>query len=601
MGRDPGSQGQLKNPSLKKVIGGPGWKRFFGRRAGEPSTAARVTDDQYAAACRLYQERRYGETEPLCRAAIALGDRDTRWWELLGAALIGNSRPAEACECFERVVALEPARPGAHTNLAEALRASGRPERAVDECEQALRLEPADAAAFHHLGLALPSLGRMDEAVQALRRACELKPDSAHLRSSLLFALNRYADIDPFALASEHRRWAVDFADPLTAAALPHANRPDPDRSLKIGYVSGDFFRHAVSYFIEPVLAAHDRRQFRTICYFSGGAQDEVTARLRALSGAWHDVAALSDETLAALIREDAVDVLVDLSGHTKDQRLLALARKPAPVQITWLGYLNTTGMGAMDYRLTDAVADPPGESDRLHRERLLRLPACQWCYLPPADAPPVAPLPALASGRVTFASFNQFDKLSERCVALWARVLANVPNAALAVFGVPTPESSDFVLDIFEREGIDIGRIALRRPLAFDAYLRACNEVDIALDSLPYNGGTTTCESLWMGVPVVSRAGVSGAQRSGASLLTAVGLGGLVAHSDEEYVNKACALARELPALAALRSGMRERLARSPLMDAERFVRQLESAYREAWRDWCGHAASRRDPYPGP
>jgi predicted O-linked N-acetylglucosamine transferase (SPINDLY family) len=286
--------------------------------------------------------------------------------------------------------------------------------------------------------------------------------------------------------------------------------------------------------------------------------------------------------------------VLVDLSGHTKDHRLLAFARKPAPVQMTWLGYLNTTGMAAMDYRLTDAIADPRGEPDRLHRERLLRLPGCQWCYLPPADAPPVSPLPALASGRVSFASFNQFDKLSARCVALWARVLANVPNAALTVFGVPTPESSDFLLDIFEREGIDIGRIALRRPLGFDAYLGAYGAVDIVLDSLPYNGGTTTCESLWMGVPVVSLAGVAGAQRSGASLLAAVGLGELVAHSDEEYVNQACALARDLPALAALRSGMRERVARSPLLDAERFVRQLESAYREAWREWCGRTAPR-------
>jgi predicted O-linked N-acetylglucosamine transferase (SPINDLY family) len=358
--------------------------------------------------------------------------------------------------------------------------------------------------------------------------------------------------------------------------------------------VSGDFFRHAVSYFIEPVLAAHDRVQFRILCFYSGTVQDEVTARLRSLCTAWRDVAALSDEALAASIREEGVDVLVDLSGHSKGERLLALARRPAPVQITWLGYLNTTGMAAMDYRLTDVVADPPGEPDRLHRERLLRLPECQWCYRPPADAPAVSPLTAHGTGRVTFASFNHFDKLSERCVGLWAKVLSNVPTARLAVFGVPAAESADFLLDVFEREGLDIGRIDLRRPLDFDAYLRARHEVDIALDSLPYNGATTTCESLWMGVPVVSRAGVAGAQRSGASLLGAVGLAELVAQSDDDYVEKARRLAADVTALAALRQGLRERVARSSLLDAERFVRQLESAYRQAWRDWCARDASR-------
>jgi predicted O-linked N-acetylglucosamine transferase (SPINDLY family) len=524
----------------------------------------------------------------LCLAATAAHPHDPAGWELLGAAHIALDQPVEASGCFQRVLELQPRRAGARANHAEALRLSGRPDAAVAACEAALRDDPQDIAALHNLGLALSSLGRSAEAVAALRKACAARPDSHEIRGALLFALNRHAGVDIDELAREHRRWAVDFADPLGLHAVPHANDRSPGRPLRVGYVSGDFRRHAVSYFIEPVLEGHDRSSFRVFGYSSSHVGDEVTMRLKPLFDQWREVAALDDDALAALIRDDAIDVLIDLSGHTRHNRLLAFARRPAPVQITWLGYLNTTGMAAMDGRLTDAAADPPQVAERLHRERLLRLPCCQWCYRPPRDAPEVAPLPALASGHVTFGSFNQFDKLSTHCVALWARILARMPEARVAVFGVPVAESADVLLDIFERHGIDLTRIELRRTTGFDDYLHAHGEVDIALDSLPYNGGTTTCESLWMGVPVVTRRGVAGAQRSGASLLAAVGLEVFAAGTDEAYVETAVEAAADLERLAVLRGSLRSRMRGSPLMDEKGFVKELESVYRDAWRRWC-------------
>ncbi|MSQ70762.1 MAG: tetratricopeptide repeat protein [Betaproteobacteria bacterium] len=566
-----------------------GW--IFRRRA-QPLV---IGESLIAAAQCHYAARAFERAADLCRTGLSESPETGALWQLLGASQLRLGKAAMASESFARAAALQPLNPDAHSNLAEALRQAGRPDKAVEACGLALAIQADHVPSMHNLALALQPLGRIDEGVALLRRAIELQPRAAAVHSALLFLLNRHADSEPAAIAAEHVLWAARFADPLTVLSDPHNNDPDPDRVLRVGYVSGDLFRHAVSYFIEPVLAAHNPDAVETHCYYTGQVKDEVTSRLRGIAGHWHSVAPLDDEALSAKIRRNGIDILVDLSGHTRDNRLLTFARKPAPVQLTWLGYLNTTGMSAMDYRLTDGISDPSGAADSLHREELLRLSRCQWCYAPPRDAPPVSAAPEAEAGAVIFGAFNQFNKLNPRCVRLWSRVLAALPAATLKIHGLPVADSGDYILDIFEEHGIDLGRISLTGTLDFDAYLRAYAKVHVVLDTLPYNGGTTTCESMWMGVPVVTRAGVAGAQRSGASLLSAAGLQHLIAESDDEYVAIAISLARNPEKLAVLRDTLREQVQRSPLMDTAGFVRELEATYRRAWRRWCGQARGDR------
>lgn len=461
-------------------------------------------------------------------------------------------------------------------------------KRAVDLAEQSLRIEPANAEFLSNLGFFYSELGRVEDAVATLRKALAIDPQLRIARSSLIFSLMFLDGVPAKDLHAEHVAWAKMHADPLIALARPHANSRDPERQLRIGYVSADFRRHSVSYFIEPVLAQHDREQFRVHCYYNGAAADDTTARIRESADVWRDISRLDDDAAAELIRADGIDVLIDLSGHLRDNRLLVFARKPAPVQITWLGYLQTTGMQAMDYKLTDAISDPPGEADRRHTEVLLRMPHCQWCYQPPAGAPAVNALPALASGKITFGSFNRTIKISPHSIRLWCRILRELPQASLRILGVPVSASGGRLIEQFERGGVSSSRIEILPSLQSDEYWRAYQGVDIALDTFPFNGATTTCEGLWMGVPAVSRAGMLGPQRSGASLLNAVGLPHLAATNDDDYVAAAVRLAGDIQALGKLRARLRDDMRNSPLMDVRQFVHDLEANYRASWRKWC-------------
>jgi predicted O-linked N-acetylglucosamine transferase (SPINDLY family) len=357
---------------------------------------------------------------------------------------------------------------------------------------------------------------------------------------------------------------------------------------LRVGYVSADLRDHSVAFFIEPVLAARDRDEFHVTCYYNFPRADAVTARLRAQSDGWRDVAPLSDEALARLIREDGIDVLVDLSGHTAHNRLLTFARKPAPVQMTWLGYLNTTGLGAMDYRITDARACPPGPLDTLHSEALVRLPDSQWCYRAPAKSPEIAALPASAGKRITFGALTNLAKISAATIEVWSRLLRDDTKSQLRIAGRGMSAVEGAMRAAFERRGVAADRLELLEHGPFQDYLASHGSIDIMLDTFPYTGGTTTCHALWMGVPVVTLAGDTATSRGGASLLYAVGLPELVADTPNRYVETASALAADLGRLRALRATMRERMRSSPLMDEARFARNLEAAYRAAWRKWC-------------
>jgi predicted O-linked N-acetylglucosamine transferase (SPINDLY family) len=420
------------------------------------------------------------------------------------------------------------------------------------------------------------------------REALAVHAEAGDLGSNLLFTLNSVPDLDAEAVTAEHLAWAARHADPLAAAQADFDNAADPERAVRIGYVSADFRRHAVACFMEPVLRHHRHERFEVYGYSNWAKPDEVTQRLRGLCDHWRDIAGVDDARAAQMVREDRIDILVDLSGHTGGNRLLLFARKPAPIQATYMGYLGGTGMAAMDLRITDAQIDPVGVAEPLYRERLLRLPHGTVCYQPPQDAPQVGALPALERGRVTFGSFNSFPKLSDAAKRAWARLLARLPGARLRVVGVPAGEACERMLKLFESEGVFADRIDVLGRLPYQAYLEQYLQTDIALDPYPYNGGTTTLESLWMGVPVITRAGRAGFSRCAASHLASVGLDDLVAGTWEEYIDIALRLAGDLPRLAGLRAGMRERMRASPLLDAAAFTRDLEALYRGAWREWC-------------
>ena len=543
-----------------------------------------------------YRDGDKAGADALCRSALELDPQQAPAWNLLARIALDEKQPERALECYAHILAIHPDEPDYLVDAAEVNRRAGHLGRTLELSERALTLRPRDGRAWRVRGSALEELDRLDEAADCLRRELELKPDNIVARhADLLFLLSRADLLPPQQTAAEYRRWGEMYADPLTAAAEPHANSPAADRPLRIGYVSPDFRRHAVAYFVEPFLAHHDSRSVHVSCYSNCARPDDVTQRLRGLADEWHDISALSDEEAARLIRHERIDILVDLSGHTSGNRLLLFARRPAPIQMTWLGYWDGTGMAAMDYRITDHHADPEGEFDSHYRERLLRLPRVNRCYRPPAEMPACNDLPAQSRGYVTFGSFCNFPRISNEAMRAWAQLLHRLPGARLRMIGAPKGGILDRMLEIFDAAGVYADRLDLVSGfLPLDVYLQQHLQIDIALDAFPCNGTTTTCQSLWMGVPVVSRSGRSAASRSGVSLLTNAGLAHLVAHSWEDYVDIALGLATNLPALAQLRGTLRERLRASPLLDAEGFTRDLEALYRDAWRSWCARSTAR-------
>jgi predicted O-linked N-acetylglucosamine transferase (SPINDLY family) len=390
-------------------------------------------------------------------------------------------------------------------------------------------------------------------------------------------------------LLQEHRHWAELHADALLPLATIHENDPSPERRLRIGYVSADLREHSVSFFIEPILASHDRAEFYVVCYDNWPEDDKVNQRLRGLVDLWRKVHDLDDEQMAQLIRSDRVDILVDLSGHTVGNRLLAFARKPAPIQATWFGYMCTTGLEAIDYRITDAYLDPPGVTERYYVEELVRISSAA-AFAPSPDSPAPGPLPSLTSNFVTFGSFNNYSKINDEAISVWSRILSSVPDSRLllVVLGGDDPVMKRDVLQRFGSLGIMPHQMEVigRRPL--DKFLQLLQQVDIALDPFPYSGGTTSLHTLWMGVPIVALEGVSELSKSTSGMLRAAGADALVALSPEHYIDIAVRLATDRTALDGYRQTLRGRIARSPLLLGDQVTRSLEKAYRDMWRRWC-------------
>jgi len=548
--------------------------------------------------------------------AIALNGSDAAYHNNLGNALHGLSRLDEAAAAYHQALALKPDYAGARYNLANLLQARGRPEAALPHFEQALALWPGRADLHNNLGASLlelgrfteamarferalalapdhaeacnnlgkscQELGRMAEAVAYYRRALALRPDYAEAHSNLLMTLTYLPDCPAAQLFAEHREYGRRQVRP----PLPHANRRDPDRRLRVGYVSGDFRRHVVGFFIEPLLAAHDPAAVSVHCYSETQRADAATAHLKTLAEGWRDTAGLDDDRLAAQIQADGIDILVDLAGHSAFNRLPVFARSPAPVQATYLGYPGGTGLAAIDYRLVDPVSDPEGAADALAVEALVRLEGGFLCYRPEPG-----PKPARTAGPLTFGCFNNLNKLSEPTLALWAELLRRLPGARLLLKSRQLADAAvaETLRQAFESRGVAAKRLELLAWTAGpEAHLETYRRVDIALDPFPYTGTTTTCEALWMGVPVVTLVGDHHAARMGASLLTLVGLPELIAADEASYLEIAAALAADPERLAELRAGLRSRMAASPLCDKAALARRVEAAYRVMWRRWC-------------
>jgi protein O-GlcNAc transferase len=535
----------------------------------------------------LYQSGQLPEALPLLEKAVTLCPQAPHFYSNYGNALRANGQRTMAVEKYHSALRLNPKAPKYWLNLGNTQWELELLDEAQASLTEAIRLGPNLAEAHLGLGLVLKDLGLLDESEHTLARAVELNPDLVYAASARLYSLNYQAHYSPEQIYAEHRQWALAHADALTSAAPQPTNDRRPDRQLKVGYVSSYFRDHAISFFTEPILRCHDRSAFEIICYSDVLAPDEVTRRMQQYVDGWRSLVGLSDAAAAELIRRDQIDILVDLNGHIGQHRLLAFARRPAPVQISYLGYQATTGMAAMDYRLTDAFADPPSVSDAWHAEKLARIPKAFFCYQPPAESPPISPSPFAAKGVITFGSFSSFAKVTPNVLERWCQILRQVPDALLHLLVPPSETLRQRVLDFMRGQGIAADRMRFVARCPRRTYLEQLQSVDIALDPFPFNGHTTTCDALWMGVPVVSLYGKSYVQRYGSVALACLGLDDLIAPDEEAYVATAVRLAQDADRLVALRQSLRERMQRSVLLDGKDFTSRLEAVYRQLWQSW--------------
>jgi protein O-GlcNAc transferase len=593
-------------------------------RVETEAMAERSADQAFTLALEHHRAGRLAEAERGYRAVLRREPEHADSLHLLGVIAMQAGNLDAALALVQRAVALRPDAAICRNSLGQVLERLGRDDEAARGYEAAIELdrryaEPrnnlghlraredrlADAEALYreaidldssyaephtNLGNLLKDLGELDAAIACYRRAIELRPDLSALHSNLLLTLHYHPGYSPSDLEREHRAWAERHVAPLRAVRRPHENAPEPERRLRVGYVSPDFREHPVARFVLPLFRERDGRQVEVFAYSDVTREDDVTRMVRDHVDRWRDVATLSDEQLARAVRADEVDILVDLAAHSGRNRLLAFARKPAPVQLTYLAYCSTTGVDAIDYRVTDRRLDPP-EAPGHYAETSVWLPHCYWCYSAPPLPGASRPATERGAGPPTFGCLNNFAKVTDLTLGLWTRLLQRVPEARLLVYA-RTEAHRARVRSALRAAGLADSRADFvgLQPLA--DYLETYRLIDVGLDPHPYGGGTTTCDALWMGVPVVSLAGRTAVSRAGSTLLSNVGLGHLVAHTEEQYVDSAAGLIRDTSGLAALRSGLRERLESSPVMDAPQFARDFEAALRNVWRAWCARGA---------
>jgi predicted O-linked N-acetylglucosamine transferase (SPINDLY family) len=532
------------------------------------------------------------------REALRLNPNSAHAHSNLASALRMLEQFDAAEQSSRRALALKPDLSAAHTNLGEALAALGRPEEALQSHREAIRLEPASPVGYAGLATALMHAGRLAEAEQSYRQALQLEdPKLAHSdlmigHSNLIFTLDLMETTDARAQQEERRRWYSRYAERYAAQAKPHQNIADPERKLRVGYVSADLRTHSASFAFAPVIVGHDPAAFEVVCYSGVKREDAVTERLRGAAQGWRSTLGVSDDDLAEQIRGDGIDILVDLSGHSEGNRLLVFARKPAPVQVTAWGHATGTGLMTMDYLLADPVLVPREERE-LYAEEVVDLP-CVLCYEPPQYMPEVSPLPSSTGEPFTFGCVNRLEKVTDRVIALWGRILASAPDARLLI--------KDKVLDDAELRkrllsrlhavaGIASARVVTLGQSPHAAHLTTFHRIDVGLDPFPQGGGISSLEALYMGVPIVTLCGATTPSRLTTSILYLAQMQDWVAKSDDDYVRIALQKKNDLQALVTLRQQLRARFKQSPFGDLKNYVRAVEQVYRASWRRWCGRS----------
>ena len=601
-------------------------------RAGQLADAERLlrqilaADPNHANALHLlgvtaYQAGRHALAVQTLERAIAANPKDEHVYNTMGLALIAYGKPDRAVDVLHQALRIQPRFAEAFNNLGNALLETGDTEGAemafraaashkpgfaqplynlaqalhtrgeVDPAEaalrEALRLDPNFAAAHNNLGNVLKDQGRLNDALESYRRAMAMRPGYTNAHSNLAYALHFHPAADAKAILDEARRWNEQHARPLAAQITPHTNDRSPQRKLRIGYVSADLRDHVVGRNLLPLFEHHDLDQFEIVCYQNDRRGDAITERIMARAKDWRVIAGRTDDEVAEMIRLDRIDILLDLSLHMAGNRLPVFARKPAPVQATFAGYPGTTGLDAIDYRLTDPYLDPSGQNDDHYAECSIRLPDTFWCYAPPADDPPVSALPADLNAFFTFGCLNNFCKINEVVLEMWSRVLAATPTSRMIILAAEGRHRRD----VIDKLGVDASRIEFVPIQPRGQYLRMYHRIDLCLDTFPYNGHTTSLDALWMGVPVVTRCGETAVSRAGFSQLSNLALTALAADDEDRFVTIATSLAGDLSRLRGLRRTLRQRMMQSPLMDAPRFARGIEAAYRQMWQRWCARA----------
>ena len=538
----------------------------------------------------FYGQGQFQQAVSCYRKSLQLAPEAARTYYNLANALQETDKAEEALLLYQKALALNPKWPEAYNNLGTAYKRLGLLSEAAAAFEKNLEMCPGNPKALNNLGIVCRQQGRVEAAISCYQTALQINPEYSECHSNLVFALNYDPGASQADIFAESCRWWERHGRPLEGG-FAHRNSPDPDRRLKIGYVSADFQRHPVGFFFLPLVRSHDSHNFEIFCYTDTRRPDELTDQIKQAAHHWRSTVGISDKDMADLIQADQIDILIDLAGHTANNRLLVFARKPAPLQVNWLGHVNTTGLATMDYRITDDIVDPIDGPRHLHSETIIGLKNGFFCFAPPPQCPPIAELPAKSRGYVTFGSFNKLSKINEDVVGLWSKILQLVPGSHLRLMSRPLADTStrDRFRALFQACGISANRLEMitYTPSYYD-YLNQYNQIDIGLDPYPHNGHTTTCDSLWMGVPVITQHGNRYASRMAASILARAQLDVLVTDSKEAYFQSAVRLAENLGTLQELRLGMRSRFASSPFCDTKRFAAEMESVYREIWRKWC-------------
>ena len=596
--------------------------------ATELEHALRLRPD-YFGALRNYSDlllklHRPDDAATALRGAVAAQPRDFDANYRLASLLVELGKSAEAEPYFRQALRITPTSLDVHASLVNLHLSQGNLEQAATEAEAALKLRPDWLDLLFDYGLILKRMARQTEAETVFRRAIEIDrtylrayqmlgavlvsqgriqdaldtfadgrtrcADAFDLESPEMFALNCKDDISIDDLFARHVDYGKRLEQLHPARFDSFENVRDPDRRLRIGYVSGDFQYHVVPLFLMPLLEERDRSAIEVYCYSTGDTADRYTERLRDLADVWRTTSRMSPDDVANMIHRDRIDILVDLAGHSGTPNLRIFAQRPAPIQATWVGYLNTTGLTRIQYRISDNHCDPPGLTDRYHTEKLIRLPHSQWCYRPFVEVDYEYEAPFKHNDYVTFGSFNQTVKITPAVRKLWGEILTRVPESRFVVVGVVDNRAREDLYRDLERAGVARDRITMVPYIAIEEYYRWFGRVDIALDTMPFSGGTTTCDALWMGAPVITFPGSRSWSRSAASILTTVGLADCIAESEEDYVRRAVQLAGNAARIAELRKSLRSRMIDSPLMDKRLFARDMENAFRRMWQSWCSH-----------